>query len=161
VSAGIGVAALVGIAAFGLSQSLPLRSHDEFGGSFSLTSRIAKIAPPEQGIFLFRAPSSCCFSAASVLTAPLMFGRGQLSAVMPPSNNPAAEANYVREFQKAFPGRPIYLVWDTPQNPALPGVPVTIAAHETANLPVEEVTNDRRPRTSKTLHYDLNVWRVG
>ena len=160
-SAALGAAALIGITAFGLSQSWPLRSHDEFGGSFALTSRIANLAPKGEGIFLFRKPTSCCWNAGAVLAGPVMFGRGQLSALLPPATNTTGSANYVREFQRAFPGRPIFIVWDSPTSPDLPGVPITPVHTEDVALPIWEQTAEHRPRTSLTLHERMTIYRVG
>jgi transposase len=157
----LGAAALIGITTFGASQSWPLRHHDEFGGSFALTSRIANLAPEGQGIFLFRKPTSCCWNAGAVLSGPVMFGRGQLSALMPPATKAAASANYVREFQRAFPGRPIFIVWDAPTRPDVPGVDITPVHTENVALPMWEVSSLHRPRTSVTIYERLTVYRVG
>jgi hypothetical protein len=159
-SALLGAAALVGVTVFGLSQSWPLRSHDEFGGSFALTARIDHLAPEGQGIFLFRRPTSCCWNAGSVLEAPLMFGRGQLSAMMPPATDPEASANYVREFQRAFPGRPLFIVWDSPTPPSLPGVQFTPVSTENVVLPMWGVGVDHRPRTSVSIPENMTIYKV-
>ena len=157
----LGAAALIGITAFGGSQSWPLRSHDEFGGSFALTKRIADLAPKDQGIFLWRKPTSCCWNAGAVLSGPVMFGRGQLSALMPPADKPTVSANYVREFQRAFPGRPIFIVWDSPTRPDVPGVQITPVHIEDVALPMWEVSALHRPRKSVTINERLTVYRVG
>jgi hypothetical protein len=161
VSAALGAAALIGITAFGLSQSWPLRSHDEFGGSLALTSRIANLAPKGEGIFLFRKPTSCCWNAGAVVAGPVMFGRGQLSALLPPATNVTGSANYVREFQRAFPGRPVFIVWDAPTTPDLPGVQITPVHTEDVALPIWEPAVDHRPRKSLTLHERMTIYRVG
>jgi hypothetical protein len=160
-SAVLGAAALIGVTAFGFSQSWPLHNHDEFGGSFALTSRIADLAPKGQGIFLFRKPTSCCWNAGSVLAAPVMFGRGQFSAILPPATQPVASANYVREFQQAFPGRPIFVVWDAPTRPDLPGISLTPVHSENVALPFWQVSVEHRPRGSVTIPERMTVYRVG
>jgi hypothetical protein len=157
----LGAAALIGITAFGLSQSWPLRSHDEFGGSLALTSRIANLAPKGEGIFLFRKPTSCCWNAGAVLAGPVMFGRGQLSALMPPATNVTGSADYVREFQRAFPGRPVFIVWDSPTPPVLPGVQITPVHIEDVALPMWQPNADHRPRKSVTLRERMTIYRVG
>jgi hypothetical protein len=161
VSAVLGAAALVGVTVFGLSQSWALRSHDEFGGSFALTNRIANLAPKGQGIFLFRRPTSCCWNAGAVLGGPVMFGKGQLSAVMPKATLAATSANYVREFQKAFPGRPVFIVWDSPTKPDLPGVSIVPVHTENVALPFWQVSDYHRPKKSVNIYERMTVYRVG
>ena len=92
-----------------LGQSLPLRSHDEAAGSLSMSTRMASLAPPGQGVFLLQ-NSACCLHVGQVTGGPLWLARGQVSALLPVS--PAQQPAYVRSFQRGFPGRPVFVVYD-------------------------------------------------
>jgi hypothetical protein len=50
---------LAGLLAFFLSQSLPLRHHDEWKGSFALTQSLSDLSPGARGIYLWEPQHSC------------------------------------------------------------------------------------------------------
>src|SRR6266540_3500850 len=50
-----------------LSQSLPLRQHHEFAGSFEVTRRVAQVAGGRQGVFLWQQSQNRIFSPGGLL----------------------------------------------------------------------------------------------
>ncbi len=77
------VASIIGLLAFYLGESWPLRNHDEFGGSFAISSRIAADAGGKQGVFLWQHPPGCCLYAEQLFGSAIWLERNQVSALLP------------------------------------------------------------------------------
>ncbi|HEY6707177.1 MAG TPA: hypothetical protein VJB61_06235, partial [Actinomycetota bacterium] len=86
-------------------QSLPLRHHQEHGGSFETVQRIASAAGGHQGVFLWE-QSSSLYDVAYMFGGPVWLQQGQISALLPRRPDPA----YVWSFVRDFPGQPVFLV---------------------------------------------------
>ena len=129
----VAVASIVGLLSFYLSESWPLRNHDEFGGSFAITSRIAADAGGKQGVFLWQHPPGCCLYAEQLFGAAIWLGRGQISAPLPGADQ--LDARYIQSFVKGFPGQPVFVVWHGQTKPDIPGVQLTAADRVVASLP--------------------------
>ncbi len=154
----VAAVSIVGLLAFYLSESWPLRDHDEFGGSFAISSRIADDAGGKQGVFLWQHGPSCCFYPDQLFGAAIWLGHDQISALLPPDNN--AIAAYVRSFAEGFPGQPVFVVWDGPTKPDIPGVQVMAVDHVVDSLPFWEESDVYRPKKSITIPVDFVVYRV-
>src|SRR6266542_3660733 len=97
-----------------LSQSLPLRQHHEFAGSFEVTRRVAQVAGGRQGVFLWQQQSqNRIFSPGGLLGGPLEAAEGQVSVFLPYQLN----LDYVHRFTAAFPGQPVFILWAGDQPP--------------------------------------------
>lgn len=141
-----------------VSESAPLRHHDEFGGSFRLTSRIAATAGSSRGVYLFtRDP--CCTNTDWLFGGAMWLERGEYSAVMPP---PPAQLSYVRALAAAMPGHPVFAVLSGQSPP--PGL---AAAHPIAvlrvrtTLPVWQQSYTSLPDGPGTpVPVNFTVWRL-
>jgi Dolichyl-phosphate-mannose-protein mannosyltransferase len=89
----------------GLVQSLPLARHQEFGGSFAASARIAAAADGRQGVFVW-GPRRTYYDTMPLFAAPVWLQRGQLSVILPPNGTRAD----LERIQRAFPGQPLFLV---------------------------------------------------
>jgi hypothetical protein len=137
-------------------QSLPLRHHDEHGGSFEVTQRIARAAGGRQGVFLWEHTSSL-YDVAYLFGGPVWLQQGQVSALLPERADPG----YVRSFMRGFPGQPVFLVtrgFAAPQGYA--GLGLRPADRITYVMPVWEETYTSRPAKAIAVPLRLSIWRV-
>jgi hypothetical protein len=148
------VAVAVFMVAVFASQSLPLRQHHEYGGSFAVTDKLAATAGDRQGVFLIgRGPGA----GPTAFAAPLWLERGQIAVLLPLTPSAA----YVQSFARAFPGQPVLLLTPGPDRP--PGyerLDLRRAEHVTGALPMWDESDDRRPDKSHLERVDLSVWRL-
>jgi hypothetical protein len=152
------VASIVGLLAFYLSESWPLRNHDEFGGSFAISSRIAADAGGKQGVFLWQRAPACCGYAETLFGAAIWLERNQISALLPAQ--PQLDAGYIHSFAKGFPGQPVFVVWHGQQKPDLPGVQLTVTDRVVTSLQYWEESNIHRPRRPRSLTVSFVVYRA-
>jgi len=151
-----GAAATVLLLAVFLGQSLPLRQHQEFAGSFGTTQRLARLAGDRQGVYLWQ-PQPWPFSPTSLFATPVWLQAGEVSALLPARPNPA----YVRSFVSGFPGQPVFLVAAGGARPAGYGdVPLRRVDRIGQQLPVWEESDTHRPSTARRVPVDFSVWRV-
>lgn len=160
-SAGGGVAALAGAVAllvFFTGQSLPLRHHSEYGGSFDLSKQIAADAGGQQGVFLWQRSPACCLYAQSLFGGALWLERNQISAILP--SDPSQVPGYLANFRRAFPGQPEFVVWHGQQPPGIAGVRLQPVDRVQTALTYWEETFERRPSKETSVPVDFVVYRV-
>lgn len=149
---------IVGLGIFGLTQSWPLRSHNEDGGSIQVVRQLTRLAGEEKGVYLFQWTTTCC--AASLFGGPMFATAGQSSAAVP-ANSGAAIKTYVDFF--ASTPRPVFLVVDNVAKetvPAVPGVAATKVLELDGALPRWEQTYVTRPKKSIDYPYRITVYRL-
>jgi len=137
-------------------QSLPLRHHQEHGGSFETTRRIAQAAAGRQGIFLWE-HSSSLYDVAYTFGGPVWLQQGQVSALLPRRPDP----DYVRSFVRGFPGQPVFLVTkghDVPR--AYAGLGLRRADRITYIMPVWRETYTSRPASAVSVPLRFSLWQV-
>jgi hypothetical protein len=140
-------------------QSLPLRGHDEWGGTYGLTRQLAGLSGGQQGVYLWQRPGYCCAAPVSLFASPLWLVTDELSVLLPPG--PAAVPGYVRSYLDHFPDRPVFLVYDHPARPpALPGLSVTPVARYHGGLAHWLESAASRPAVAQQIRYDFTVFRV-
>lgn len=156
--------ALVGLLAFFLSQSLPLREHDEWKGSFALSQEIADLAQGEDGVYLWEPEQGCCASVTQLLAVPVWLQHGQLSALL--WSSAAMDTGLTRDGQIAayaeqFDGRPVFVVGDKGELPAGidPSTVEPVLDVETT-LPMWEESDDERPDEAREIPVHVSVWHV-
>lgn len=156
--------ALVGLLAFFLSQSLPLRSHDEWKGSFELTQAISDLSAGQDGVYLWEPEQGCCAGVTQLLVTPTWLQHGQLSALL--WTRAAVAAGYTRQEQveryaEQFEGRPVFVVGDKGELPE--GIdPSTVqpVLDRQVLLPMWEESDDVRPDEPREIPVHVSVWRV-
>jgi len=157
VRAASGVAAGLVLVVF-LSQSLPLRQHHEFAGSFELTKRIASAAGNRQGVFLWQQlRAGRTVSPGYLFGGPLTAQTGKVSAFLPYDPDPA----YVNRFEGAFPGRPVFLLWNGDQPPPVyAGLGLERVDRVSLVLPVWQESDTQRPSHAGGLVMDFSIWHL-
>jgi len=81
------------------------------------------------------------------------------SAPLPPK--PEAVPRYVRAYLRAFPDRPVFLVYDGQRRPpAIPGVAVSPTRRFIGAMPHWDQSSISRPARGRLLRYDFTVYRV-
>ncbi len=142
-----------------LGQSLPLRDHDEFGGSFAITAEIAALAGDRRGVYLWQPCDGCTPEPGLLFAAAVWLERDQLSALVP--REAGKRAAYVDSFRRAFPGQPLFVVWRGGNRPeGLAAVPLRRVRSWHTSLPVWRESDTERPASAIRLGVDFTVWRV-
>jgi hypothetical protein len=157
-----GVAAVAGaawMAGTGVSQSLPVRHHDEWGGSYDVERRISALAGDEQGVYLWSRARYCCAAPQALFGAPMWLIWDEISVVLP--KDPADVPEYVEAYVEHFAEQPVFLVYDHGEEPpAMDGLEVTKVKQFVGTLPRWTETPDYRPTSAIDVPYDFTVYRV-
>ncbi|MBK5307381.1 MAG: hypothetical protein JJD92_11900 [Frankiaceae bacterium] len=158
VPAALAVAAL---AAVFLSQSLPLRQHDEWKGSFQISAELADLAGDTHGVFLWepQGEQGCCAGPTALFATPVWLVHDGLGALLPVDHN--ARNARLAAYAAHFPGRPVFVVGDDPELPD--GIdPATVEPVMTRHveLPMWDESDTHRPDAAHQVGVDIAVWRV-
>lgn len=151
---------LLGLAAFGASQSLPLRHHDENGGSIEVEERLAALSGEAKGVYLWQHSGACCAAPYQLFGGPMLSIVDQSSALLPSAPN---EASAIRLYVQHFQGsrRPIfYVAVGKTSPPPAAGVAATKILELAGTLPHWAETYTSRPSTTRDYHYDMTVYRL-
>jgi hypothetical protein len=158
-----GPAVAVGLTGFlvtaQLHESLPLRSHDEWGGSYGVVQAVAGLSGQQQGVYLWNPPTYCCGSPESLFASPLWLVADEQSMLLPGAA--AKVPAFVQAYVRQFADRPVFLVYDHgTRPPALPGLTATPVAQIAGALPHWVESSISRPAAALQVRYDFTVYRV-
>jgi hypothetical protein len=156
-------AAVAGVAllAVFLSQSLPLRSHDEWKGSFAVSQQIADLSSGKSGVYLWepQGEQGCCDGPTALFATPVWLQHGDLSALLPVDHN--ARMGILKLYAQKFPGQPIFVVGDTPDLPdGVDSASVQPVMSRQVQLPMWDESDTTRPSGSHQVAVDIAVWRL-
>lgn len=159
----LGVPAAIALLAFIVgvqaSQSLPLRSHDEWAGSYGVNQSIAALAGDQKGIYLWAPANSCCVAPVTLFGPTVWLLEDQDSALLP--TDPAKVSSYVQTYARTFPDRPLFVVYPTsavvPRYPGLNRIP---AGRFAGTMPHWIESSISRPNRAQQIPYDFTVYRV-
>jgi len=147
------------LAAVQLNQSLPLRSHDEWGGSYGVNRAVAALSGDQRGIYLW-APAKACCVAPQLLFAPTVWLVSDQDSALLPRATPRV-APYVRRYLQTFPDRPVFLVYEAgTAPPPLPGMTTTVSGRFAGTMPHWVESSISRPASARQIPYDFTVYRV-
>lgn len=159
------VAALAGMLAFFLSQSLPLRAHDEWKGSFEITEQIAALSGDREGVYLWEYDQGCCAGPTRLFATPVWLQHGQLSGLLASDEAMKIDGNarttVIELTAKRFPDRPLFVVADKGEVPV--GIdPATLepVLDVRTTLPMWEENDLARPDEAREIPVHVSVWRV-
>ena len=159
------VVALAGLLAFFLSQSLPLRAHDEWKGSFAVSEQIAALSGDEEGVFLWEFDQGCCANVTRLFATPVWLQHGELSGLLPSNDAMKIDGNARRTViemtAERFPDRPVFVVADNGELPE--GIePSTVepVLDLQTTLPMWEENDLERPDEAREVPVHVSVWRV-
>jgi hypothetical protein len=148
---------LAALLAVFVGQSLPLRHHQEHGGAFETTQRIARAAGGRQGVFLWEQAPQGLYNLSYLFGGAVWLQQGQVSALLPREPRPA----YVRSFVRGFPGQPVLLVT---AGHAVPRGYASLGLRRvdqiTYVMPVWEETYETRPASANGVPLRMSVWQV-
>jgi hypothetical protein len=153
--------ALAGLLAVFLSQSLPLRKHDEWKGSFALSQQIADLSGNTNGVYLWepQGEQGCCAGPTALFATPVWLVHNDLSALLPVDH--AQRMTILRLYAQHFPGRPLFVVGDTPDLPdGVDPAAVQAVLTEHVQLPMWDESDTARPSGSHQVPVDIAVWRL-
>ncbi len=161
VAIGVMAALVIGLAVFDLSESWPLRSHNENGGSIAVEQKLTALAGNQQGVYLWFRSAYCCNAPYQLFGGPMFAIQGQSSALMPTDEKQleAALVSYVNHFQAS--GRPVFYIADKKTvPPTVAGVTATKVTEIKGALPHWEETYISRPKKRNDYGYDFTVYRL-
>jgi hypothetical protein len=152
-------AIVAGLTVFFLSESWPLRGHDENGGSLLVEQRIAALSGNQRGVYLWQRSQYCCNAPWELFGGPLLASMGQSSALMPASGAPSALIRYVNHFEAS--GRPVFYIADKDgQPPSVRGIASEKVLTLQGRLPHWEETWVSRPKKDTGYRYRISVFRL-
>ena len=157
--------ALGGLVTFFLSQTLPLRQHDEWRGSFAVSQRIADLSGDRQGVYLWEFDQGCCAGPTRLFATPVWLQHGDLSVLLPSDANMALDGNarsyVVDRYVERFAGQPVFVVADKGELPeGLDPSRFEPVDRITTQLPMWEESDKERPDEVRQIPVDIAVWRV-
>jgi hypothetical protein len=161
VGAGLVAALVIGLTVFYLSESWPLRSHNENGGSVEVENAIAAVSGSQRGVFLWQRSNYCCDAPYQLFGGPLFTISNQSSALLPPPSGleKSVITKYVDYFKPT--GRPVFYVADgTHKPPAVAGVSSAKVLELQGSLPHWEETYTSRPKKRHDYPYHVTVYRL-
>lgn len=159
----VGLVAAVLLLAFlgasGLRQSLPLRSHDEWAGSYGVNRSLSALSGDQRGVYLWAPADSCCGRAVTLFGPTIWLQQDEDSTMLPSAPNLVGP--YVARYARTFPDRPVFLVYETRSVvPELPGLTRTPVGRFAGSLPRWEESSETRPVRAQQVPYDFTVYRV-
>lgn len=157
--------ALVGLVGYFLTQSLPLRQHDEWRGSFAVSERIAALSGSRQGVYLWEYNQGCCANTTRLFATPLWLEHGEVSTLLPSDAayqmNPDVRENLVERMTERFSGQPVFIVADAPELPAgIDPAQVRPVDRFAVKLPMWEESDVSRPNKVNQIDVQVSVWQV-
>jgi hypothetical protein len=142
-----------------LVQSWPLRHHDELAGSFFVHDVVAGLAGTHQAVWLWaNGPTPAGINpSAPAFASTLLYRNGD-----PVTRFDATEATTVATaYRKAFPRDPVFVVADGRDLPGeLSALVVDKVQEIEVNLPLWELTYDRRPDHAAPMPFVFSVFRL-
>ncbi len=152
-----------GLLAVFVSQSLPVRRHDEFRGSFEAAAQIASVAHGRHGIFLWEPDSGCCSGATHLFPTSVWLQQDQDSALLA-ADDPATGQSpmaMLAAYRKAFASRPLFVVTGRGQLPAgVDPTHVRLVKDLQVSMPVWDESDTTRPSGSHPVAVHVLVWQV-
>jgi hypothetical protein len=150
---------LAALVAVFLSQSLPLRQHDEWKGSFEVTQALSDLSPDGRGIYVWEPQQPCCAGPTQLFATPVWLAHGELSALLP--IDVAARARILKLYASHFAGEPVFVVGDKPELPdGIDPATVEPVMMRRVELPMWDESDTRRPDAAHRVGVDISVWRV-
>jgi hypothetical protein len=156
----VAVALLAFLGAVQLHQSLPLRSHDEWAGSYGVNQSLAALSGDQRGVYLWQPATACCAAPETLFAPTVWLIENEDSALLPTAAGKVPA--YVRSYVDTFPDRPIFLVYPAGAvPPALPALTTTVAGRFAGTMPHWVESSVTRPSFAQQIPYDFTVYRVG
>jgi hypothetical protein len=155
------VLAAAALVAVFLSQSVPVRRHDEWKGSFALTQQIADLSGDRSGIYLWepQGEQGCCAGPTALFATPVWLVHDGLSALLPLDHSRRTEI--LTAYAQHFPGRPLFVVGDEPELPdGVDPASVEPVLVRHVELPMWDESDTARPAGSHQVPVDIAVWHV-
>lgn len=147
-----------------LGQSLPLRDHAEFAGSYSFVKHIGAIAGGEPAVFLWEFPGGSILDPARTFAGALFLVDDQLSAFLPKEepNDPFLD-EYLDHFGD---DHAIYVItrgFDEPAGFDTSRLLLVDTLH--VEMPIWDDSRTERPKEStasqgEPVWFDVSIWRV-
>lgn len=142
-----------------LHQSLPVRQHDEWGGTYFIARDLAALpGDGQQGVFLWEPAPYCCAASQSLLAGPLWLEHNQISVLLP--RTPQAVPGYVANYVEHFSDRPVYVLSEKSTPPELAGFRVTTVREYAGTFPRWEESSVKRPDRAIAIPYHFYVYQV-
>jgi len=151
----LALAALVGVF---LSQSLPLRGHDEWKGSFAVAKKVSDLSPGAKGIYLWE-QEPCCNGGTQLFASQVWLAHDELSILLP--SDITRRAEIMKLYREEFTEMPMFVIGGRGELPAgIDPAGVTPLTQINASLPMWDESDLERPDGAHEVPVELRVWRV-
>jgi hypothetical protein len=152
------VAVAVGLGVFYISESAPLRHHNENAGSLEVVQQIAGLAGGKQGVFIWDPSGACCARPSLLFGGSLLTLTGQPSGLAPKDQTQLVGLfdYYVKQTDKPV----FYILGGDPHAVDMPGLSFAAAKHLQGELPHWAETFVSRPKGRTNYKYDITVYSV-
>jgi hypothetical protein len=151
-----GAALLVTLIVEYAGMSLPLRDHDEMGGSWDLSAAIAQ-SGAEDGVFLFPQPQGGIYDVERNAPGIVWFVFDRVAARLPDDY----DISTIEDYRRAFPERPVYIVTPGEALPEdLPTGRFTKSGTVVGDVVAWEESRDERPDEPVTTRWGVSVWQL-
>jgi hypothetical protein len=139
------------------AMSLPLRDHDEMGGSWDLSAAIAAQSGTDDGLFLFPQPVSGIYDVERNAPGIVWFVFDRVGARLPDGY----DITTIDEYQRAFPERPVYLVTPGEGLPGnLPAERFVKSGTVVGDVVLWEESREERPDAPMTTRWGVSIWQL-
>jgi hypothetical protein len=153
--------AALGLLGAYLHQSLPLRHHDEFAGSFQVSGQLAALSHGKQGVYVWEPDAVCCGGPSHLFPTTLWLQHGEISTLLADPRSGPPPAAMLDAYRRAFPGRPLFVLSGQGRLPeGVDPARVHQVADVRAALPVWDESDVTRPSGAHRLRVRISVWQV-
>lgn len=152
------VAAAAIVVGTGVTSSLPLRSHDEWGGSYDVERTLTELDPAPHAVFLWQPAAYCCAPPVTLFAGPLWMIWDQTSVLLPDDEADVGAA--VQAYLAHFPDEPVYVVYERGAPPEMPGITIEPVRRFVGSLPRWQETFTVRPSEQMHIPYAFTVYRA-
>jgi hypothetical protein len=153
---------IIGICATGvvlvvfLMQSVPLRQHREWAGSFGLMQELSSLSGDDRGVYLWSAQPEQ-YDPTNLFGGGIWFVENEVSARLPAEPT----ADDVLRYQEVFPDARIFVMTSgTPLPPDLAGMPFEKVFERTAHFPFWEESTTTRPDEPIEIVRTVTAWHL-
>jgi hypothetical protein len=159
----LSVAGVLGLTAVFMYQSLPLRHHDELGGTYFIGQDIASVAPDGQAVIVWDGSFPCCASPTTILAGPVWLVHGQTSLLLPRDTSRTQE--FLDAYFARWPDRELFVVLPGDTIPEEYGsqfdaYELTPVRRVVTTVPLWRTSTASRPDSAQQVPWNFTVYQV-
>ena len=143
-----------------LNQSLPLRSHDEWAGSYGINQAVAALSGDQRGVYLWAPAKACCVAPQTLFAPTVWLVEDQDSTLLPRAADKVGRRTCGATWTPSPTGRSSWSTRPATVPPPLPGLTTTPAGRFAGTMPHWVESSVSRAGGAQQIPYDFTVYRV-